>query len=90
MRLLKDTRWWTAFESQQDNIRALVFRYTRGQLEFFDKAVKDSRRSLLENIMNDAWFNAPDSRGVYDIPGFTMMCNLLDGSYDTKEKPCVY
>jgi hypothetical protein len=47
-------------------------------IEDFDAAVAAKNTKRLETILNNAWFNAPDSRSVYSIPGFTEMCNLLD------------
>jgi hypothetical protein len=48
----------------------------------FDAAVRAKDAARLTRIMNDAWIRAPESRRVYDIPGFSAMCDLLDGTVD--------
>lgn len=48
----------------------------------FDKAVEMRDAPKLCEIMNSAWLRAPESRDVYQIPGFGEMCNLLDGTVD--------
>jgi hypothetical protein len=48
----------------------------------FEAAVTNKNHRKLLSIMNDAWGRAPESRAVYSIPGFTPMCNLLDGTVE--------
>lgn len=48
----------------------------------FDAAVRAKDSDRLTRIMNDAWLRAPEDRGVYRIPGFTPMCDLLDRTVD--------
>lgn len=31
----------------------------------------------LRKIMNQAWENAPDRPGIHQVPGWSMMCDLL-------------
>jgi len=53
----------------------------------FDSAVtvrSDASKTLLIAIMTQSWFSAPDTQEVYKIPGFTEMCNLLDGTFETE------
>lgn len=72
-------------EEQRGSIK-LETSYT---IEDFDKAVKilvfEEKEEIrtkaaltLSSIMNRAWLGAPESTGVYRVPGFTEMCNLLD------------
>lgn len=51
-------------------------------LSDFDEAVRNKNSAKLNSIMNDAWGRAPESREVYNIPGFSEMCNLLDGTVE--------
>lgn len=48
----------------------------------FDRAVEAKDAVKLFDIFNDAWIRAPESRHVYSIPGFSEMCNLMDGTVD--------
>jgi hypothetical protein len=58
------------------------FMQTRADtMKVWDKLLDDSLDvQQLCNMMNNAWANAPDRRSVYDIPGFSQMCAILDGS----------
>lgn len=51
-------------------------------IEDFDNAVAIRDTNKLMEIMNDAWLRAPESRSVYNIPGFSEMCGLLDCTID--------
>lgn len=53
---------------------------TNFEMEAFDQAVAEKDAIKLADIMNDAWFRAPDQREVYRTPGFRQMCDLLDGT----------
>lgn len=44
----------------------------------FDKAVQERDSAKLAHIMQDAWIRAPEDRRIYQKPGFTELCNLLD------------
>ena len=89
---------WNYFLKHKDNIRDIVVTYLAvpqwqsmagpfgNKSEFdiaaFDKAVEAKDASALNSIMNDAWGRAPEDRAVYSIPGFSEMCNLLDGTVE--------
>jgi hypothetical protein len=60
------------------NIRACVDRW--GDLSAFNIAYDRQDGYGLKLQMEEAWFNAPESRRVYGVPGFTEMCNLIDGT----------
>lgn len=62
--------------------RAAVALPVENLIADFDAAVAARDSKKLTSIMNDAWLRAPESRSVYDIPGFTEMCNLLDCTVD--------
>lgn len=64
---------------EQRGTRPLEVRFT---LADFDQAVENRDATKLCEIMNSAWLRAPESRDVYQIPGFSEMCNLLDGTVD--------
>lgn len=51
----------------------------------FDRAIEAHDKRKLCDVMNSAWAQAPDTRSVYSIPGFTAMCNLLDGTWGDPE-----
>lgn len=51
-------------------------------IEDFDEAVKVKDSVRLTAIMNRAWLALPESRGVYEVPGVTEMCALLDCTVD--------
>lgn len=72
-----------AYTGQRDSM-PLAKRYG---LSDFDLAVvrRDSRS--LSVIMNDAWLRLPEQRSVYQIPGVTEMCNLLDCTVDGFDGP---
>jgi hypothetical protein len=85
---------WEYFMAHHDNIRECVEKFlpveqwqsmagpfgskTLWTIEDFDKAVKNNDNTTLVSIMDDTWGRAPEDRSVYQIPGFTEMCNLLD------------
>lgn len=89
---------WACFEKHLADIRECISTFlpvkqwqsmvgpfgtkTEHTLEEFDAAVTNKNVRKLSSIMNDAWSRAPESRSVYTIPGFTEMCNLLDGTVD--------
>ena len=89
---------WKYFDDNKENIRAVVEQFlpveqwqsmagpfgkaTSHTMEEFDNAVLNRNVNKLSAIMNDAWGRAPESRSVYHIPGFSEMCNLLDGTVD--------
>lgn len=74
---------WDYFTQHHDNIREVCVEYLHSALVTrFDDAVKNKNVVQLAGLMNKAWFKAPDDRRVYQIPGFTQMCNLLDGTVD--------
>lgn len=94
---------WTYFIEHKEDIRKIVESFlqveqwqsmvgpfggpTEHSLEEFDEAVANKNVRKLSGIMNDAWGRAPESRSVYTIPGFTAMCNLLDGTQDGWDDP---
>lgn len=65
--------------TDQRAARPLEVRHT---LVDFDAAVRAKDTRQLNEIMNDAWLRAPEDRSVYRIPGFTEMCDLMDGTVD--------
>lgn len=93
---------WAYFMEHRGNIRECVATFlsvpqwqsmvgpfgdkTEHSLEEFDAAVANKNARKLSHIMNDAWGRAPESRSVYSIPGFTEMCNLLDGTCEGWEE----
>ncbi len=78
--------WWNVFNENRHNIENIISMYCqKGKLEDFEKAINSRNVSKMMNMMNDAWYHAPDHREVYNIPGFSKMCNLLDGTFDELE-----
>ena len=89
---------WKYFDDNKENIRDVVEQFlpveqwqsmagpfgsaTIHTMEEFDNAVLNRNINKLSAIMNDVWGRAPESRSVYHIPGFSEMCNLLDGTVD--------
>ena len=80
-----NTHWFRYLTEHHDDIRSIVEQYSPELVDKFDQRYMERNRDALDHIMNDAWFNAPDldARDVYSIPGFTEMCNLLDGTVDS-------
>ena len=46
----------------------------------YDNAVRARDTNKFLAILNDAWFRAPESRSVYEDPGFRLLCDICDGS----------
>jgi hypothetical protein len=86
-------KWWEVFNENKNDIRNIILQFRLREndygtpsiepytMEQFDESVEKKNMKKLIHIMNDCWFRAPDSRKVYSIPGFNVMCSLLDGSY---------
>lgn len=72
---------WAYFQKHLADISVVIARFgDGGDVAKFDEAVEAVDTDALEMLMKRAWLNAPDSRKVYSIPGFTEMCNLLDAT----------
>ena len=75
--------WWNVLYENKEKIAAIIKMYYRqGGIDDFEIAIAATGTSRLISIMNDAWFNAPDNKLVYQIPGFSAMCSLLDGTHE--------
>lgn len=75
--------WWSVLNENKSKIANIISMYCRvGKVEDFENAIIQREVAKLMTLMNDAWYHAPDHRQVYNIPGFSKMCCLLDGTYD--------
>ena len=44
----------------------------------FDLALKNKDDKTMSALLSDAWFGIPESRACVNIPGFGILCDLLD------------
>lgn len=78
-----NTKWFDVLDKNYENIKSIVYSFTKTEdYNQFIKAYEEEDKSKLDLIMNEAWFNAPDRMSTRSIPGFMIMCGLLDGSYE--------
>jgi hypothetical protein len=73
--------WWREVGLVQDRLESIVGawggRFTVGQLR---EAISARSWSMVDTILNEAWFRAPEVRDIMEVPGFARMCDLLDGT----------
>ena len=90
-------KWWYHFDLHSKKIRSCIEQFlvdpnlksmagdinvgVKYKIADFDVATTKRDGEALIHIMNDAWLRAPEDRGVYQLEGFTEMCNLLDGTW---------
>ena len=70
--------WWDSLEANQDTlINHWIQAWTKHQVPDFLRAIKDrSYAYTAHNILELAWFQAPDKLGTRSIKGFSVLCNL--------------
>ena len=75
--------WYSVFDNHKTNIRTIVSTYNRQDLEKFDLLSSEKLKNGLQliSVLNVAWFNAPDSKGVHYIPSWSAICNLCSESW---------
>lgn len=73
--------WWDYVEKHNANIEDCIRQWGGTfRLEQYQTARSNQDVRRMMSILNQVWFDAPDERAVYSVPGFTELCNLLDGS----------
>ena len=74
--------WWNVVNGNLDDLRGCASLW--GGVTAGDKAlvaaVHSKNYQETRRILQEIWFKAPDDRAVYKQPGFTVLCNLLDGT----------
>lgn len=73
--------WWIVFEENKDVLRQWVKNYNENELNKFDLYSQAKEQSWLMLVLDNTWFNAPDDATTRKIPGFFILCGLLDGTY---------
>lgn len=53
--------------------------YTGNPNVDFKQAVDERNIAIIMRLFNEAWFGAPESTDVMNFPGFTLMCDLMEG-----------
>jgi hypothetical protein len=53
---------------------------TSWTIAHFDAAVQAKDKDKFLAILNDVWLRAPESRSVYDDPGFCALFDICDGT----------
>lgn len=46
-------------------------------VEFAAQAIQDRNFEELYGVLNSTWFGAPESREVFSVPGFSLLCDIL-------------
>lgn len=79
--------WWDYLNAYRDNL-AWVVRTLSGDLQADTfMTVADERRYLATStILQMTWEQAPDHPMIHDIPGWEVLCDLLDGTVPYEEE----
>jgi hypothetical protein len=84
-------QWFAILQLEADDIKKLVAMYTPIDYDLFVLLLDTRSTSLdtyyqLRNILARTWSNAPDTREIYKMHGFLVLCDLLDDTI----KPPIY
>ena len=91
-----DIKWWYVLDSNLSSIRSCVERYvssdagdlpygmsrsSRFSVKDFDAAYTRHDKPALEDILQETLSNSPNNDGMYYVPGFAKLLDLLNGAY---------
>ena len=68
--------WWKAVDDNWYDIHNIIHCYDEEEANDAYDAMKDRDWEILHHCLNTAWFNAPDSRHIHEIPGWSVLCEL--------------
>ena len=69
--------WWDSVDTHWYDLQSIIHVYAKDMLQDATKAKSDRDHLGLYRVMNEAWFNAPDHKGIHSIPGWGVLCDLL-------------
>ncbi len=79
--------WWKVVTGNRDDLRNLAALWggVVASPKAFDAAYAAQSYVSMVHVLGEIWHRAPDERSVYKQPGFTVLCNLLDGTVPIPE-----
>lgn len=63
-------------EKACESVRSAI--KTDSPITIIEKAKEDRDIAILYKILSETWFSAPESRSVFNVAGFGIVCDLLD------------
>lgn len=73
--------WWNNVDTYWANLyNILVMFLPKEQLKEADN-LRLQKDPKLVRLFSDAWWNAPDNRGIHSIPSWHVLCDLCSESY---------
>lgn len=81
----KPEDWWKALEENKNEIADIVALWGQMKRDSFLTLVEKKDMEELDRVMNLAWWKAPDRKGLHNIPGWLVMCDLLSEVYILRE-----
>lgn len=81
---IRDDKWFpiTAPRAEIAASRVRNTIKTENPLGIATQAKTERDVQTLLKILTEAWLGAPESRSVYSVPGFGLMCHLMEGPDD--------
>ena len=67
--------WLELFRSHWNDLYAIVNRFTPYEA-LFEKLKESDDVLRLCNLLEEAWWNAPDDPKIHDIPSWDVLCDL--------------
>jgi len=68
--------WWALCDKYWEKLQNIVMQFAPKSLEALNKAKEIKDGITLVRYFNDAWWNAPDSPRIHEIPGWGVLCDL--------------
>lgn len=73
--------YWSIVEEHWVNLKDILEMFLPSEdVEKADQ-MRITKNRELAHLFNDAWFNAPDNRGIHSIPSWHVLCDLCSESY---------
>ena len=73
--------WWKSLDDNYADIYSICRSYLKPEeLEQVKQSYKDRDGLALHHLFELAWWNAPDSRHIHEIPGWGVLCELCSES----------
>lgn len=77
--------WLQLAKEWKDELEALMDQFI-GNSQAYSLAISDGHHEIAVDLLNRAWFNAPDAIELHSLPGWDVLCHLCS-DYGTWENP---
>ena len=79
--------WWAILNEHWQNIHTIIERFVDEDKLLNLEELRQNEDPKLDNILQEAWWNAPDNKTIFKLPSWLVLCDLCSENhvlYDDK------